>query len=76
MLSSVLHSERAIQINITIMKTFVRMREMLVGNKELAKRLDELKAKYDSQFKIVFDAIRQLMAPPTSSNVRKIGFHR
>jgi hypothetical protein len=63
MLSSVLRSKRAVQVNIEIMRAFVRLREMIVSNKELAKRLDELEQKYDSQFKVVFDAIRQLMIP-------------
>ena len=74
MLSSVLNSKRAIQINIEIMKTFVRMREMLISNREMAKRLDELESKYDKQFDVVFDAIRQLMAPPPAPPKRKIGF--
>jgi hypothetical protein len=73
MLSSVLHSKRAIQVNIQIMDTFVRLREMLTSNKELARRRDELEKKYDEQFKIVFDAIRELMAPPESKK-RPIGF--
>jgi hypothetical protein len=74
MLSSVLNSKRAIQINIEIMKTFVRMREMLISNREMAKRLDELESKYDKQFDVVFDAIRQLMAPPPVPTKGKIGF--
>ena len=64
MLSSVLNSERAVQVNIEIMRAFVRLREMVASNKDLAKRLDELEKKYDSQFKVVFDAIRELMTPP------------
>src|SRR4030066_705636 len=64
MLSSVLNSERAIHVNIQIMRTFTKLREMLASNKELAKRLDEMEKKYDSQFKGVFDAIRQLMVAP------------
>ena len=63
MLSSVLKSERAVQVNIEIMRAFVRLRELIASNKDLAKRLDELEQKYDSQFKVVFDAIRRLMAP-------------
>src|SRR4030042_1004356 len=66
MLSSVLNSERAIKVNIEIMRAFVRLRQLLASNKELAKRLDELEKKYDVQFKIVFDAIRELMAPQES----------
>jgi hypothetical protein len=64
MLSSVLRSERAVQVNIEIMRAFVRLRRMLEGNAELSRRLDELEAKYDEQFRVVFDAIRELMAPP------------
>ena len=63
MLSSVLRSERAIQVNVEIMRTFVRLREMIASHKDLARRLSELEMKYDAQFKSVFDAIRQLMAP-------------
>lgn len=75
MLSSVLNSKRAIEVNIAIMRAFVRLREMIASNKELAKRLDDLEKKYDAQFKVVFDAIRQLMAPPETKK-RKIGFGR
>jgi hypothetical protein len=64
MLSSVFSGERAIKVNIEIMRAFVRLRQILASNKELAKRLDELENQYDAQFKIVFDAIRQLMEPP------------
>jgi hypothetical protein len=75
MLSSVLSSERAIKVNIEIMRAFVRLRRILASNKELAKRLDELEKKYDVQFKLVFDAIRQLMAPPEPEPPKKrIGF--
>lgn len=75
MLSSVLRSERAVEVNIEIMRAFVRLREMLAGHAELARRLDELEKKYDGQFRVVFDAIRQLMAPPASAPRRRIGFH-
>ena len=64
MLSSVLKSKRAIQVNIEIMRAFVRLRRMLASNAELARKLDALEKKYDAQFKVVFDAIRQLMTPP------------
>jgi hypothetical protein len=75
MLSSVLNSERAIKVNIEVMRAFVRLRQILASNKELAKRLDELEKKYDAQFKIVFDAIRQLMAPSDPEPPKKrIGF--
>jgi len=73
MLSSVLNSERAIKVNIEIMRAFVKLRQILASNKELAKKLDELEKKYDAQFKIVFDAIRQLMASPEPKK-RPIGF--
>ncbi|HSA87604.1 MAG TPA: ORF6N domain-containing protein [Nitrospira sp.] len=75
MLSSVLNSKRAVQVNIAIMRAFVRLRRMIASNKELAKRLNELERKYDAQFKVVFDAIRELMAPPKAP-VRRIGFQR
>lgn len=76
MLSSVLTSQRAIDVNIGIMRTFVRLRRLLASNKVLSKRLDELEQKYkhhDHQFKIVFDAIRKLITAPLSST-KKIGF--
>jgi len=73
MLSSVLRSKRAVQVNIEIMRAFVRLRQMLASNAELARKLDALERKYDAQFKVVFDAIRQLMTPP-EPNKRKIGF--
>ena len=64
MLSSVLRSKRAVLVNVEIMRAFVRLRQMLATNVNLERRLNELEKKYDSQFKVVFDAIRQLMAPP------------
>ena len=73
MLSSVLRSHRAVQVNIAIMRAFVRLREMLLTNADLARKLAALEAKYDSQFKSVFDAIRQLMTPPDPPR-RRIGF--
>ncbi len=75
MLSSVLKSKRAVLVNVAIMRAFVRLREMITSNKELAKRLDELEKNYDSKFKVVFDAIRQLMTPPMVPH-RRIGFRR
>ena len=75
MLSSVLRSKRAIRVNIQIMRAFVRLREMILSHRELAKKLDALEKRYDAQFKVVFDVIRQLMAPPEKPR-RKIGFHR
>jgi hypothetical protein len=74
MLSSVLKSERAINVNIEIMRSFVRLRQMLSSNAELARKLAALEKKYDLQFKAVFDAIRQLMAPPVKPK-RRIGYH-
>jgi hypothetical protein len=73
MLSSVLKSKRAVMVNIEIMRTFVRLRQMLSENAELARKLDALEKKYDAQFKVVFDAIRELMTPPASKK-RPIGF--
>ncbi|MBI5216091.1 MAG: ORF6N domain-containing protein [Ignavibacteriae bacterium] len=73
MLSSVLQSDRAVHVNVEIMRTFVRLREILTANKDLAHKLEELEKKYDAQFKIVFDAIRQLMIPPEKPK-RPIGF--
>jgi ORF6N domain-containing protein len=73
MLSSVLRSPRAIRVNIEIMRTFVRLRRMLDANAALARRLDALEEKYDSQFQVVFQAIRELMAPP-QRRTRTIGF--
>ena len=73
MLSSVLNSERAIQVNIEIMRAFVKLRQMLASNAELSRRLDELESTYDRQFKVVFDAIRKLMSPPVRDR-KEIGF--
>jgi hypothetical protein len=75
MLSSVLRSPRAIQVNIEIMRAFVRLRQMLASHAELARKLDALEQKYDAQFKAVFDAIRQLMTPPEPKR-RPMGFRR
>jgi len=74
MLSSVLNSKRAIQVNIAIMRAFVKLRELVGAHKELAGKLAELERKYDGQFKVVFDAIRQLMEPQPPKP-RRIGFH-
>jgi len=73
MLSSVLRSPRAVQVNIEIMRAFVRLRQMLQSNSDLARKLTAMEKKYDAQFKIVFDAIRELMTPPTKPK-RRIGF--
>ena len=74
MLSSVLGSHRAIQVNIEIMRAFVRLRQMIASHVELARKFDALEKKYDAQFKVVFDAIRQLMTPPEPKKRRPIGF--
>ena len=73
MLSSTLNSERAIQVNIEIMRSFVKLRQMLASNADLARRLYDLESKYDRQFKVVFDAIRKLMSPPPPAQ-KQIGF--
>jgi hypothetical protein len=73
MLSSVLRSARAVQVNIEIMRAFVRLRRMVASSAELARRLHDLEQKYDAQLKRVFDAIRALMAPPAKAR-RRIGF--
>lgn len=79
MLSSVLHSERAVEVNIAIMRAFVRLRQILSTNKELAAKLEKMERKlgeHDEHFRVVFDAIRQLMSPPPpTGNKRRIGFH-
>jgi membrane-associated protease RseP (regulator of RpoE activity) len=73
MLSGVLHSKRAVVVNVQIMRTFVQLRQMLASNAGFAKKLEELERKYDHQFKVVFDAIRQLMTP-ARANPKPIGF--
>jgi hypothetical protein len=73
MLAGVLRSERAVLVNIEIMRAFVRMRKLLAENKDLARKLAALERKYDEQFKVVFDVIRQLMTPPEPRK-RSIGF--
>lgn len=73
MLSSVLNSKRAVNVNIEIMRAFVKLRQMLASNTELSRRLDELERKYDTQFKVVFDAIRSLMLPARTKR-KQIGF--
>jgi hypothetical protein len=75
MLSSVLRSKRAVQVNILIMRAFVKMREVLTSHKELARKIDDMEKKYDVQFKVVFDAIKRLMAPPSPASSPRYGFH-
>jgi len=74
MLSSVLKSKRAVRVNVEIMRAFVRLRGMIAHSQDLARKLDALESKYDRQFKVVFDAIRELMAPPAAAPKRRIGF--
>ena len=74
MLSSVLRSRRAVLVNIEIMRTFVRLRRLLASHADLARKLDALEKKYDAQFKVVFDAIRELMTPLEPKKKRPIGF--
>ncbi len=74
MLANVLNSERAAQTSVMVVRAFVRLRQMLASNAELSRKLEALEKKYDAQFKVVFDAIRQLMSPPAKPK-REIGFH-
>ena len=74
MLSTVLNSKRAIQVNIQIMRTFVKLRELMASHEELKKKIEEMEKKYDYQFAIVFDAIKKLLGPPAKSK-KPIGFH-
>lgn len=75
MLSSVLNSKRAIQVNIQIIRTFTQLREMLVGNKELREKVEKLERKHDKQFRIVFEAIKKLLSPfPKEKPRTEIGF--
>jgi hypothetical protein len=74
MAANVLNSPRAEEMSVEVVRAFVRLREMIASHKELAKRLDKLEARYDRQFKVVFDAIRELMSPPETNPKRKIGF--
>lgn len=78
MLSSVLHSKRAVQVNVAIMRAFIKLREMLATNRELSQKFDELEAHindHDEQIATIIDAIRQLMAPADEGPKREIGFH-
>ena len=74
MLSSVLHSKRAIRVNVEIMRTFVRLRQLLASHADLAAKLEEMEKKYDAQFKIVFAAIRHLVSAPTATPRKQVGF--
>ena len=73
MLSSVLNSKRAMQVNIQIMRTFTRLRQILASHKDILKKVEQMESKYDGQFKVVFDALRKIIAPPKTKRM-KIGF--
>jgi hypothetical protein len=75
MLSSVLRSPQAVAVNIEIMRAFVRLRQILSSHADLARKVEALEKKYDGQFRVVFDALRQLMQPPPTRPRRPIGFH-
>ena len=75
MAANVLNSPRAIEMSVYVVRAFVRLREVLATHKDLARKLEELEQKYDAQFKIVFDAIRELMTPPPGAPKKQIGFH-
>lgn len=74
MLSSVLRSRRAVEVNIAIMRTFVQLRRLMDSNRDLARKIEAMELKYDEQFAVVFDAIKQLIAPPAQPS-RELGFH-
>jgi chromosome condensin MukBEF ATPase and DNA-binding subunit MukB len=74
MLSTVLRSKKAVRVNIEIMRAFVKLRAFISSNQELARKLAELEQRYDRQFKVVFDAIRELMSPTEPPKKRRIGF--
>jgi hypothetical protein len=74
MLSTVLRSKKAVRVNIEIMRAFVKLRAFISSNQELARKLAELEQRYDRQFKVVFDAIRELMSPAEPPKRRRIGF--
>jgi len=73
MLSGILNSDRAVQVNIQIMRTFIRLREMLMSNKELKEKIEAMEKKYDHQFRIVFDAIKQLIDPEPKVKKKRYG---
>jgi len=76
MLSGVLHSKRAIQVNIQIMRAFIQLKRMLLSNEHLKRRIDEMEQKYDKQFAVVFEAIRRLLEPPVEKQREIRGFRR
>jgi len=74
MAASVLNSPKAIEMSIYVVRTFIRLRQMIATHTDLARKLDALERKYDSQFRLVFDAIRELMTPASGPKKQKIGF--
>jgi ORF6N domain-containing protein len=74
MAANVLNSERAVEASVQVVRAFVRLRQMVISNQELARKVEELEKRYDAQFKIVFDAIKALMKPPEPKR-KQIGFH-
>jgi hypothetical protein len=74
MLSGILNSDRAIHVNIQIMRTFTRLREMLLSHKKLREKIEAMEKKYDGQFRIVFDMIKKLLEPPEEASPKKYGF--
>lgn len=76
MVASVLNTPLAVTVSVQVVRAFVKLRELITSHKDLAKKLESLEQKYDSQFKMVFDAIRQLMTPPEPKKKRAIGFGR
>jgi aspartate oxidase len=74
MLSSVLHSSRAVQVNVAIMRTFVRLREMLATHEELRRKIDAMEKRYDARFQAVFETIRRMLETPIPAK-KSIGFH-
>jgi len=74
MLSSVLRSKQAVQVNIQIMRAFIKLRELISSHAKLAKKLDAMEKRYDSQFKVVFDALRKIIESPQKDK-KRIGFH-
>jgi hypothetical protein len=74
MLSGVLHSKRAVQVNIQIMRAFIQLKRMLLTNADLRRKIEEIERKYDKQFAIVFQAIKQLLEPPAVKEKKIIGF--
>ncbi len=73
-MSSVLKSRQTVRVNVEIMRTFVRLRDLVGHNREMPRRLNDLESKYDRQFRLVFDAIRELMKPPAPAPKRRSGF--